>query len=149
MSAFKLNPVMIATPPSVLSILVADDEEGIRSLFVTWLGKFGHSVTCAATGRHAMDLIARQHFDLVITDVMMPDGDGFELIPEVRRNQPDARILVISGGGQYIPSSECLALARGLGAHGAILKPFHWEQARSVISAVFPAGVELGAEAAA
>jgi len=128
---------MTATAP--LSILIADDEPGIRDLLVRWLGGRGHVVACADCGQNASRMLGQQRFDLVITDVVMPDGDGFELIPAVRKSQPEARILAISGGGKYIPSSDCLTLARGLGAHAALLKPFNWEQVRSGIVQAMPA----------
>ena len=121
------------------SILVADDEPGIRDLLASWLGGRGHAVACADSGQTATRMLEQQRFDLVITDVVMPDGDGFELIPAVRKVQPGARILAISGGGKYIPSNDCLSLARGLGAHAALLKPFNWEQVRSGILQAMPA----------
>lgn len=140
---------MTATATTPLSILVADDEEGIRSLLTKWLAGCGHNVTCVDGGKHALQLLNRQHFDIVITDVMMPDGDGFELIPAVRKVQPDARIVAISGGGQFIPSADCLALARGLGAHSTIQKPFKWDQVRTGIVTALPPGADLGDEVAA
>jgi DNA-binding NtrC family response regulator len=133
---------MNATSAEPLSILVADDEEGIRSLLMRWLGRHGHRVACVGCGKDATRLIEQQHFDLVITDVVMPDGDAFELIPVVRKTQPEARILAISGGGRYIPSYDCLNLAAGLGAHATVLKPFNWEQVRSGIVQVLPAFAE-------
>ena len=140
---------MTATATAPLSILVADDEEGIRNLLTKWLGSRGHSVACADSGQIALHLLNRQHFDVVITDIMMPDGDGFELIPAVRKAQPEARIVAISGGGQFISSTDCLALARGLGAHATVLKPFNWEQVRTGIATALPPGVEIGNAVAA
>lgn len=137
---------MSAVVAAPLSILVADDEEGIRNLLAKWLGNCGHSVTCADCGQNALHFLNRQHFDVVITDVLMPDGDGFELIPAVRKAQPDARIVAISGGGQYIPSTDCLVLARGLGAHATVQKPFKWEQVRAGIASALPVGVTLEVE---
>jgi CheY-like chemotaxis protein len=131
------RPVMTDSAP--LSILIADDEPGIRDLLVRWLGSRGHAVTCADCGLSASRMLEQQRFDLVITDIVMPDGDGFELIPAVRKAQPTARILAISGGGKYIPSSDCLSLARGLGAHAALLKPFNWDQVRTGIVQAMPA----------
>lgn len=131
---------MSATPNESLSILVADDEDGIRNLLLRWLGKHGHQVSCVRNGHDASSLLQQQRFDLVITDVVMPDGDGFELIPAVRKTQPEARILAISGGGRYIPSTDCLNLARGLGAHATLYKPFNWEQVRSGIAEALPHG---------
>lgn len=107
-----------------LSILVADDEDGIRSLLEHWLSEAGHNVQSVDCGQQAMRLLQQESFDVVITDVVMPDGDGFELIPAIRKIQPNARILAISGGGRYIPGGDCLSLARGLGAHASVIKPF-------------------------
>ena len=85
------------------------------------------------------------HFDLVITDIVMPDGDGFELIAAVKTHQPAARVLAISGGGKYLESADCLKMARGLGAHGVLIKPFNWAEMRTAIEAVCPARVSVGA----
>ena len=107
-----------------LSILVADDEPGIRVMLTDWLDRDGHRVACAQSGHEASQLMRQQHFDVVIADVLMPDGDGFELITESKKTQPDTRIIAISGGGRYLHGTECLKVATGLGAHAAVLKPF-------------------------
>ena len=111
-----------------LAILVADDEEGIRQLLVHWLEGRGHTVATVSSAREAARLLRKQPFDLVITDVVMPDGDGFELIAAFRKAQPQARIIAISGGGKYLEGNDCLRMARGLGAHAVVMKPFTWEQ---------------------
>ena len=116
-----------------LSILVADDEDSIRSLLGHFLSGAGHSVVIVGSAREACEAIARQPFDLIITDVLMPDGDGLDLITESRKRQPNARILAISGGGRYLEGSEYLKLARGLGAHTAMMKPFTWQQLKDGI----------------
>ncbi len=121
-----MSPLAIAP----LSVLVAEDEEGIRMLLAHWLSEGGHHVQTVEGGQQAMRLLHNEHFDLVITDVVMPDGDGFELIPAIRKIQPSARILAISGGGRYIPGGDCLSLARGLGAHATVIKPFDCEDVR-------------------
>lgn len=107
-----------------LSILVADDEPSIGVMLQSWLDRDGHRVACAHSGHEASRLMKQQHFDVVIADVLMPDGDGFELITESKKTQPDTRIIAISGGGHYLHGSECLKVATGLGAHAAVLKPF-------------------------
>jgi DNA-binding response OmpR family regulator len=63
----------------------------------------------------------------------MPDGDGFELIGGFRKAQPAARILAISGGGRFLEGTNCLKVARGLGAHAVLMKPFSWEQLQAAI----------------
>src|SRR6185503_2491230 len=88
----------------------------------------GHAVATVASAQEATQLLKQQCFDLVITDVVMPDGDGLELIAAFRKAQPATRIIAISGGGKYLESIDCLRIARGLGAHAVVMKPFNWEE---------------------
>lgn len=106
------------------SILVVDDEEDIRQLLLLWLTEAGHKVQTAVSARDAAQLAEKNVFDLVVTDVLMPDGDGLELISALKTALPSARILAISGGGRYIERDNCLRIARGWGAHAALMKPF-------------------------
>ena len=116
-----------------LSILVADDEDSIRSLLEHFLKNSGHQVVVVGNAREACEAMARQPFDLVITDVLMPDGDGLDLITELRKVQPNARIVAMSGGGRYLEGSDYLKLAKGLGAHTAMMKPFTWQELQDAI----------------
>lgn len=116
-----------------LSILVADDEDSIRSLLEHFLKTHGHTVMVASNAREACEAMPNRNFDLVITDVLMPEGDGLDLITELRKVQPRARILAMSGGGRYLEGSDYLKLARGLGAHHAMMKPFTWQQLQEAI----------------
>ena len=79
-----------------LSILLADDEEGIRRLVEQWLLRAGHTVTLAADGREATKALRERSFDVLITDIVMPDGDGLELIASFKKAQPAARILAMA-----------------------------------------------------
>lgn len=109
---------------SALSILVADDEENICVLLEQWFKALGHTVKTAQSGSGALRLLGDFRADLVVTDILMPDGDGVTLINGVRKVLPGARILAISGGGRYMDGTDYLKIAKGLGANGAILKPF-------------------------
>jgi DNA-binding NtrC family response regulator len=111
-----------------LSVLVADDEEDISALVELCVGAQGHQVQCVANAREAKEALASKQFDLVITDILMPEGDGLDLITQLRKIQPAARILAMSGGGRYMESDDCLKMARGLGAHAVVMKPFNREQ---------------------
>jgi two-component system cell cycle response regulator CpdR len=132
-----------------LSILVADDEDSIRSLLEHFLKNAGYDVVVVGNARDACELIRKQPFDLVITDILMPDGDGLDLINEIKREQPTSRILAISGGGRYLEGSDYLKLAKGLGAHGAMMKPFTWQQLQDAINVVLTTPVDGGEAGAA
>jgi DNA-binding NtrC family response regulator len=128
-----------------LSILVADDEDSIRSLLEHFLKSAGHQVVVVGNAREACEAMTKTKFDLVITDVLMPEGDGLDLITELKKVQPTARILAISGGGRYLEGSDYLKLAKGLGAHGAMMKPFTWQQLQDAINEVLTTPLDEGA----
>lgn len=122
-----------------LSVVVADDVVEIQRLLQAWLEEIGCLVTCVSSGREAVQFLRSQHADVVITDILMPDGDGLEVIAEMRRMQSTARILAISGGGSHLEASDCLKFAKGLGAHGLLMKPFNRRQLVEALEAVLPA----------
>lgn len=104
-------------------ILVIDDEPDILKLISRILEKAGYRVMTAENGRHA-DILFHEHlFDLVITDIVMPQKEGLEIILQLRKNSPDTKILAISGGGKLEPVGY-LDAARATGAHAIVKKPF-------------------------
>jgi CheY-like chemotaxis protein len=119
-----------------LSIVIADDVEEIRHLVRDWLGGGGHSVDCASGAMQLAKLLRQQHYDLVITDILMPDGDGLEVMTELKKTQPWARVLAISGGGAYLRAADCLNVAKGFGAHAVLLKPFNRQQLLEAVEKV-------------
>lgn len=106
-----------------LTILLADDDEDVRALFEMILKRRGHLVTTASTGREALARLAEQKFDVLITDVVMPDVDGLELIKAARKSGAPLRIIAITGGGNYLNGKYCANLAAALGADVALMKP--------------------------
>lgn len=103
-------------------ILVIDDEDQIRALLRRVLEKQGHEVLEAEHGAIALEVAEEGPLDLVITDIMMPEKDGLEVISALRRDTPDLKILAISGGG--VLRSKALHIANLLGAYGTLQKPF-------------------------
>jgi CheY-like chemotaxis protein len=100
-------------------ILVVDDEEFIRTLIKEVLDRQGHTVITASSGREAFQLCHERSFDLLITDLAMPDMDGLELIRSLRKVHKDVPILAISAfNGRF------LKVATTLGAVGTLDKPF-------------------------
>jgi CheY-like chemotaxis protein len=136
----QAHPVSSLQRAAPLTVIVADDVTEIVVLLQTWLSEVGWSVMCASTGVEVLKLARKQHVDLIITDVLMPDGDGLDVIQDLKRSQPATRVLAISGGGKYLQASECLKFAKGMGAHDVLLKPFNREQLLAAVSRVIQGG---------
>ena len=97
-------------------------------LLTHWLVAEGHSVVGAGSANAAIGLLGKRPFDVVITDILMPEGDGLDLISAIKAMPTPPRIVAISGGGRYLEGENCLKLARGWGAHAAVMKPLSREQ---------------------
>jgi CheY-like chemotaxis protein len=104
--------------------IVADDVPEIRFLIARILEPAGFTVLGAENGLEAVELLKTNPCDLLVTDVLMPDGDGIELIEEVKKSDSDVRILAVSGGGGLLEPDYCVKLAKAIGAHAGIMKPF-------------------------
>src|SRR5687768_13723783 len=104
--------------PPPLAILVAEDTPDLQALITRWLEEAGHAVTGVPGGRELVLRVQEKPFDLIVTDILMPGGDGWDAIAEVHRLRPEMRILAISGGAREMPASAVLRVARGAGAIG-------------------------------
>jgi CheY-like chemotaxis protein len=114
---------------------MVDDNSELRDLLENALTKMGYVVTSAANGAEAFRAISANRFDVVITDMLMPERDGIEVIGEIRRTQPDARIIAMSGGGRG-SRDHYLQTAKGLGAHATLGKPFSMSELTAVLQSV-------------
>jgi CheY-like chemotaxis protein len=108
-------------------ILLVDDEAAVRELLTLVLRLDGHDVTTASDGNLALDVLAEGEFDLVLTDLVMPERDGIETIVEIRQRFPRLRIIAMSGGGRG-SAGDSLAMARQVGATRTLEKPFSNQQ---------------------
>jgi two-component system cell cycle response regulator CpdR len=112
-------------------ILIAEDNEDIRSLVVRALSDDGHELTATADGDAALDEITRHHggFDLVLSDVKMPVMDGIALALAVGKDHPEIPIMLMTG---YADQRE---RTRGLDAlvHDIIAKPFSLDQIKCAV----------------
>jgi CheY-like chemotaxis protein len=105
-------------------ILVIEDDTMLRSMLQQMLVQNGHDVLVAADGMEATRLYQKHSdIDLIVTDVLMPEKDGLEVIMEIRNRLPQVKIIAISGGGR-ISHTDYLIAARRLGAHTTLSKPF-------------------------
>lgn len=104
-------------------ILVVDDIAELRGILCQHLAAAGHDVAEAGDASLALVELNRDRFDLVITDILMPGADGFELINAMRRSHPGLPVIATSGGGRTLDAELALRLSRDLGALGMLRKP--------------------------
>jgi len=116
-------------------ILVVDDDRDVRELVCRMLEQDGYRVVPANGGFEALQQLASLSPDLIITDVVMPDMDGFEVLLKLRHLAPKALALVISGGGRVAPDVY-LETARKLGARAVLRKPFTRAEILDAVHAV-------------
>lgn len=105
------------------TILVVDDEEGLRSVARKALEGAGHTVLEAGDGRVAMAILESTVPDLVITDLLMPEQEGLQTIREIRRRRIATSVLAVSGGGRTA-RMDFLDIAKDIGADRTLAKPF-------------------------
>ena len=122
-----------------LTIAVADDVAEIQTLAKIWLTELGHQVLCAGNGRELIQWCESRRVDIVLTDVVMPETDGFEVIRQVRARHPAIKIVSMSGGAPVMSMDQCLHIARALGADAVLRKPFNRAQLVDVVDAVIKA----------
>lgn len=106
------------------SILLVDDDALLRESVREHLTLAGYSVAEAEGADDAVGLLSRNHFDLMITDVVMPGMNGNDLVNGVRRSFPDLPILAISGGSRTMNARVGLESTRRSGADDILPKPF-------------------------
>jgi CheY-like chemotaxis protein len=114
-------------------ILVVDDDQPIRELVKECLEKLGHQVIEAGDGAVAIIAFKQQPFDLIITDIYMPEADGISLLRELRKQRHNAKVIAVSGGSTLV-KKDFLDTAMQLGAVAAIYKPFSLDQLQQEVS---------------
>ena len=110
-------------------ILIVEDDEEMRSLLKDFIEAEGFETDSASNGSEAFRKLAKESFDLIITDVRMPGLTGLDILPGVRKLQPEASIIVITAFG----SEEVCRRAFERGATAYLEKPIHLSKLRTVI----------------
>lgn len=95
----------------MVKILVADDIADIRFAYEAILCSEGHAVVSAKDGAEAARFLKAERFDLVVTDLMMPNQDGVELATTLSKDPDRPKILAITGGGSRITASQALQIS--------------------------------------
>ena len=105
------------------NVLVVEDDAELLQIMARSLEGAGHVVTQAPNGEAGLRLFRAEPPDLVVCDIVMPDRDGIELIPEMKALHPAVKIVAISGR-QHIGALDVLNLAKRMGADATLAKPF-------------------------
>jgi CheY-like chemotaxis protein len=105
------------------SVLIAEDSAELRRTMKLCLEAEGYEVRVASNGAEALVLQNRAPADVLITDLFMPESDGFEAIDSFRKRYPRTRIIAMSGNGKQV-RREFLSVARLLGVDATLKKPF-------------------------
>jgi len=105
-------------------ILLIDDDDLLREAICDLLESEGYEVTAAEDGNRGLESFQAARPEIVITDIMMPDRNGIETIVALSQENPQPRIIAISGGGGQLDSLSYLKMAERLGADRVLEKPF-------------------------
>lgn len=103
-------------------ILLVDDDLQFQQMLKQYLERNGFEVMTAANGKEAVELFKQDTFDLIITDIIMPEKEGIETIIEMKKEKPEIKIIAISGGGR-IDADDYLIYAKRFGACHTFTKP--------------------------
>ena len=107
-------------------LLVVDDEESIREFLEIMLKKDGSEVTCAEDGAKAKELLGKKSFDMIISDLQMPNVTGLELLKHVKEGYPELVFMMITAFG----TTESAVEAMKMGAYDYLTKPFKIDEVR-------------------
>ncbi len=105
-------------------ILLIEDNDDFREMLSLMLERAGYQVVQAVDGADGLHILESDAFDLIITDIIMPEKEGLETILEIKQKKPDSKIIAISGGGRSSAGSY-LKTAEYFGALKAFQKPFN------------------------
>jgi DNA-binding NtrC family response regulator len=126
----------------MFKVLVIDDSRVIVEYIKGNLEEAGYEVCTAENGKSGIEMIDRYDLDLVITDIIMPERDGVEVMMHIKRLHPELRTIVMTSGGA-IPAKDHLSMASLLGADFVMQKPVDPHKLLSTISVIEnPASVQ-------
>jgi len=105
-------------------VLLVDDDEMVLYALSRALKQAGHEVLEAINGLKVLDIVSKEHPDVLVTDLIMPEQEGITTIAQVNALYPDLPIIAISGGGRAV-DTDFLDIAMYIGATASLQKPFH------------------------
>ena len=111
-------------------ILIVDDEDGMRRLLGRVLTREGYDTSTVGSGAEALRLVANERFDLVVTDIKMPEMDGLQLLEELKEYEPSLPIIVMTAYGTIENAVQALRF----GAYDYIAKPFETDEIKLTVA---------------
>jgi two-component system, OmpR family, response regulator len=123
-----------------MRILVVEDEDSIASFMVKGLTAEGHTVERAATAADAVGLGTTYDFDLILLDLLLPDGNGLDVLKRVRAERPEVPIIVVSALGEVDDKVDLL----DAGADDYLVKPFAFAELAARVRAAARQGATSG-----
>ena len=109
---------------TVYSVLVVDDDPEVGQFMLSCIHRLGHDVEWSDHPFKAMELLAQKNYDIVVTDIKMPDMDGLTLLKRIKKLNDDIEVVVITGYGSIENALDCI----NAGALDYLIKPFSVEQ---------------------
>jgi CheY-like chemotaxis protein len=119
-----------------VNVLLVEDSPEVSLSVREILVNAGHDVDDVANGKEALTKLADHSYDMVVSDIWMPEMDGISLLKEIRSAGNDVPVVVISGGAPNAPLTYTAPLASTFGANAVIYKPFEKEELLKTIDAV-------------
>jgi CheY-like chemotaxis protein len=116
-------------------ILLVDDDELVLYALNKVLHKAGHDVLEAQNGEKALDVLKNENPDILITDIVMPEMEGIELIRRLIESHPDLPFIAMSGGSRQIDTSY-LSFAKEFGAYATLEKPFDEQELLDLVNEI-------------
>ncbi len=120
----------MTTNSATAHILVVDDESAIRYSITKTLQRVGYQVESASSGEEALEMMGKQHYDVVLTDIRMPGISGVELLARVKEEAPEAIVILLTGYASLDTAVESLRL----GAHDYLIKPSSSQDIRDSVA---------------
>jgi DNA-binding response OmpR family regulator len=113
-----------------MQVLIIEDDDDLRHTIETGLSRSGFDVTVASGGREGLEMVRSGSFNVVVTDIVMDQGEGIETLRWIESEKPGTPVIGISGRGEY------LRLMSDLGAAATLQKPFKIAELAKVIESV-------------
>jgi CheY-like chemotaxis protein len=115
--------------PILQRVLIADDEFLIRWSLSEALSQEGYEVIAVEDGKKAVETAKTQHFDFIITDLLMPELDGWEVLEAIQEIQPPPRVIIITAHGK----GDSKRIAKEKGAWAYVQKPYLIEKIKAIL----------------